>query len=812
MRTSRGLVVAAAQDTRWALRILARNPGSTALGVGVLALGIGVNTAVFSVLKDAWLDRLPVTHPEELVQVILEAKDARMGNLPYPESQRWLRGVRGLDGVLFYRDGPMNLQDRDGSYRARGRFVSGGYYTTLGVAAAAGRLLLPGDDQPSSIPSAVISHEFWVRRFGRDPAVIGRSVSVSGLSFAIVGVTPRYFFGVDRLWVPEVTIPLGPLPGQVQALARLKPGIPVAQASAEMSGRLRQLLETGELRSASWPTRGQALGARLERAAAGTWDVRLRLTEPLRALSALALLVLLMTCLNLASLVHARAAARAREFGVRLAIGADRGRLLRQIVVEGMTLGAVGGLAGLLLSFALHRLIVGLLPIGPAAALGFRIDAWMLAFNTTVSVVSGIVFGLGPALRASRLDPNAVLAGHQDCPGRHGRVRFRAALVVQVAAALVLSVAALMFVRTLVDLLHVDSGFDRAHTLLVTIDPEECQLTPEGMVGLTEDLAERVRGLPGVQAAGFGLLEVSAMRGWLKTMWVAGHDDSPDENQRISFGVISPGLLAATGIPLLSGRDITSHDGRAATPVALINQAMAERYFPHQSPLGKRLGDGSRPAPGRLTYEIVGVVGNARHAGLRRAPQPMVFHPLAQFRQVRPFVLHVSTGRPAAVARALHRLIRATDPRLVVVSLRTMNEQTSAELRQERMFAALSTLFAILGIFLSCVGLYGVTAGSVERRTREIGIRAALGASRRSITAVMLRETLPSVAVGFAIGGVAARIGAPLARGLVYGVAPGGFGSTAAAAAALASAVFAAVVIPARRASRIDPASALRTE
>jgi putative ABC transport system permease protein len=277
--------------------------------------------------------------------------------------------------------------------------------------------------------------------------------------------------------------------------------------------------------------------------------------------------------------------------------------------------------------------------------------------------------------------------------------------------------------------------------------------------------------------------------------------------------VISPGFLAATGIPLLSGRDFTAHDRQGAAPVALINQAMAERYFPGQSPLGKRLGDGRAPAPGRLTYEIIGVVGNARHASLRRAPQPMVFHPLAQDRQVRPFVLHVRTlGRPGALVATLQHAIRATDPRLVVASLRTMIEQTSAELRQERMFAALSTLFAILGIGLSCVGLYGVTADSVERRTREIGIRVALGASRRGIVALMLQETLATVAVGLAVGGLAVWICAPLAQGLVYGVAPRGFGSMVMAASALVSAAIAAAMIPGRRASRIDPASALRSE
>jgi predicted permease len=814
MAAPRDLLVAAGRDARWALRILARNPVSTAVAIGVLALGIGVNTAVFSLLKDAWLDRLPVTRPGELVQVILEAPGARMSNLPYPASARWLRSVRGFDGVLFYQDREVNLRDGGWSGRARARLVSGDFYSTLGVAAAAGRVLVPEDDWPSSAPVAVISHGFWTRRFARDPAALGRAVHVSGRPFTIVGITPRSFFGVDRLQVPEITIPLRSEAGQVQALARLKRGVPFEQARAEVSGRLRHLLGDAELSTANWPTRGSPVGATLESATAGTWGIRLRLLEPLRALSALAFLVLLMTCLSLASLVHARAAARSREFGVRLAVGADRGRLVRQILVEGVILGAVGGLAGLVVSLGVHRLVVGLLPVEPGAALAFRLDVWALTFNTTASVVAGIGFGVGPALRASSLAPSAVLGGGTGGPtARGGRARFRAALAAQVAASLVLSVAAVMFGRTLVNLLDVEAGFDRAHTLLVTIDPEDCGLTPERMIALTDELAQRVRALPGVQAAGVGLLEVSSMRGWAKTMWVEGHESAPGEDQTVNFGVVGPGFLAAAGVPLLAGRDFAGDDGRGAPPVAIVNQAMAERYFPRQDPLGRRLGDGRGPGAGRRRYEIVGIAGDARHGGLRRAPQPMVFHPLAQHPQARPFVLHVrAPGHPASLASPVREAVRSTDRRLLVPSLRTMDEQMTAELRQERLFAALSALFAGFGLCLSCVGLYGVTADSVERRTREIGIRVALGARRRRVVALVLRETLATVAVGLAAGGLAAVACAPLVKGILFGVAATSPVTIVAAAAALALAATAAAGIPAWRASRIDPAAALRRE
>jgi predicted permease len=465
-------------------------------------------------------------------------------------------------------------------------------------------------------------------------------------------------------------------------------------------------------------------------------------------------------------------------------------------------------------SFGVHRLVVGLLPLEPGAALGFRLDRWALAFNTTVSVGSGILFGVGPALRASRLAPSAVLrgdAGGLAAPG--GRARFRVALALQVAASLVLSVAAVMFVRTLVNLLDVDAGFDRAHTLLVTIDPEECRLTPERMIGLTDELAERVRALPGVQAAGIGMLEVPGMSGYWKTMWIEGYRYAPNEDQMMSVGVIGPGLFAATGIPLLAGRDVAAYDGRAAPPVAIVNRALVNKYFPHESPLGRRVGNGQAPAARGPSYEIVGIVGSARHHGLRRAPRPMVYHPIAQEPRVRPFVLHVrSSGHPESLVAAVREAVRSTDRRLLVPSVRTMGEQVTAELRQERMFVALSTLFAILGLCLSCVGLYGVTADSVEGRTHEIGIRVALGAGRERIIALMLRETLTTVSIGMAIGGLAAVAGAPVVKGVLFGVAPTSPGTLVAAAVALASAATAAAVVPAWRASRIDPAVALRRE
>jgi predicted permease len=464
-------------------------------------------------------------------------------------------------------------------------------------------------------------------------------------------------------------------------------------------------------------------------------------------------------------------------------------------------------------AFGLHRWLVALLPLGPGTALPFRLDTRMLAFNTSVSVLAGVLVGIAPALRALRLSPAAVFRAEAPARPRLGRL-LRPALAAQVAASLVLLIGTAMFIRTLTNLLDVNTGFDSAHTLLVAIDPEECHLTPESTTALAEDLAARVRGLPGVRAAAIAAwADVSDMSGSHKTMWVDGVDKNVTVIDRAGFGVVSPQFFAANGVTLVAGRDFDVRDRKGAPTVAIVNQAMAERYYRGANPIGRRIGDGPGRAAGMDTYEIVGVVGNARHGGLRRVPRPMVFHALAQQPDNRPFVLHVrGAGDPKALVAAVRASVHVTDPRLVIADTRTVSERLAESLRQERMFAVLSALFAGVGLVLSSVGLFAAAANAVQRRRREIGIRLALGAARDKVVALMLKETLVTVGAGAALGLPVAVFCASFLRSLLFGVAPTDIGVIVTAVATLVGAAALATFVPARRASRVDPAAALRCE
>ncbi len=815
---AKGLLGSLGQDVRHGVRVLAKSPGTTALSVSLLAFGMGANTAIFSLLKDTLLERLPVQRPDELVQVTIAAAPARISNLPYPESQRWLGESRSLNGVVAYYDTDLNLRVADAAERVRGRLVSGSYFSVLGVGAIVGRALQPEDDRPAAAPAAVLSYEFWARRFGRDVNVLGKSVSVAGRAFTIVGITPPGFFGLNRLWVPEISIPLaaGPAHSQAQFLARLKPGVSMEQAQAEVQARLRHLAEAGGLRDANWSLRRGPLEANavLQRAATGTWDIELELLSPLRVLSVLAGLTLLIACLNVSHLLLARGRARSREYGVRLALGAGRGRLTRQLLVESVMLSAAGCLSGVSVALVVHRWLIALLPLEPGAALGFQLDVWMLCFTAALSLVCGVLFGVAPVLSATRLDPCDVLRGGALAGTTGSRTGWiRLALGLQVAGALVLLIGALAFARTLRDLTSLDPGFDREHSLLVTVDPDECHFGPEQMRNVLDELTLRARSLPGVRAAAIGMQPVSNMTGWSKTVWAEGYQYAPTEAQEVSFTVVGPGFFAATGIPLRKGRDFGPSDQEGAPPVALVNEAFARKYFPNRDAIGRPLGDGARPAAGRLVYEIVGVVGDARQGNLRRRPGPMVFHPLTQHTESRPFVLHVrSSGSPAALASSLREVVRLSGRLLVVTSFQTAAEELAERLRQERMFAWLSSLFGALALGLACVGLYGMASDSLSRRTREMGIRVAIGATRPAIAGLVIKETLWPVVAGTMIGLPAAWFCSRFVRGLLLGVAPTGGATYAMAVVALLLAATAATVVPVRRASRVNPIEALRRE
>jgi predicted permease len=797
------------QDLRYAARQLHHNPGFATVAVITLALGIGVNTAIFSLLHDAILARLPISHPQELVQLIWRQGTAVGTSFNWPDYEPLLAPQPALPGLFAYLIEEMNLRSGNVSERVRAHLVSGSYYSTLGVKAFLGRTLATGDDRPAAAPAAVLSYAYWGRRFAFDPAVIGRTVYLDGAPFAIVGVAPPEFYGLNRLAPPDITCPLHVTPRQdrksyyVSYFAGLQPGVSIEQARAQVAVRFHALLDEELKAERSWMGK---VKLDVISAATGEESVHMLLGEPLRVLSILVGIVLLISCTNMATLLLGRAAARSREIAVRLAIGAARGRVGRQLLTESVLLGAAGGAVGLLVGYGVHALLRVLLAIDPSTNLQFRLHWPLLGFTAGVSLVTGIAFGLVPALRATGVNPGTVMKGDAPGVGRLWLGPTRAFLVVQVAASVLVLVGATLFIRTLRNLEGVDAGFNRDHLLLMTIDPRQSRFQGDRVTGLFDELTERIRAVPGVRSA--ALAEEPLFREGAQTIWVQG---SAHAGEAASFNVVGPDFFATAGIPLLLGRDFSPRDRPGAPLVAIVNEAFAREYFPDQNPLGRRFGDEGPNSAGK--YEIVGVVKDSRSHGLRWAPYPADFHSFWQSAAAVPFVLHVRVmGNTRAVGASLVQAIRGIDPALVVYDVRTMTEQINGTLQQERTFAALSALFGALALGLCCVGLYGVASYSVTRRTQEIGIRMALGAARTHIIWLFLQQILMLIFIGVAIGTPVALACAKLVKSMLFGLTPADPASLATALFMLVGVGIVACLLPARRATKVDPVVALRYE
>ncbi|MFZ0961243.1 MAG: ABC transporter permease [Terriglobia bacterium] len=796
-------------DVRYGLRQLRKNPGFTSVAVITLALGIGVNTAMFSLFHDAILARLPISHPQELVQLTWLQGTEIGTTFNWPDYEPLLAPQPALPGLFASLIEGMNLRSGNVSERVRAHLVSGSYYSTLGVKAFLGRTLATGDDLPASTPAVVLSYAYWGRRFAFEPAVIDQTVYLDGMPFTVVGVAPQEFYGLNRLTPPDITCPLHVAPRQdrksyyVSYFARLQPGVSIEQARAQVAVRFHALLD-GELK----PERGWMGKAKLDviSAATGEENVHLLLGEPLRVLSVLVGAILLICCTNMATLLLGRGAARSHEIAVRLALGAARGRVIRQLLTESVLLGATGGTVGLFVGYGVHALLRTRLAIDQSTNLQFRLHWPVLAFTAGVSLVCGIAFGLVPALGATAVNPGTVMKGDAPEAGRPWLGPTRAFLVVQVAASVLVLVGATLFSRTLRNLEGVDAGFNRDHLLLMTIDPRQARFQGDRVIGLLDELTERIRAVPGVRSA--ALAESALFEEGAQAIWVQG---SAQSRGSAHYNDVGPDFFATAGIPLLIGREFSLRDRPGAPLVAIINQAFARKYFPGQNPLGRRFGDAG-PTSASM-YEIVGVVKDGRSRSLRLPAYPADFHSLWQSPAPVPFVLHVRVmGNTRATAASLGQAIRDFDPGLVVYDVRTMTEQVNGTLRQERTFAMLSLLFGGLALGLCCVGLYGVTAYSVTRRTEEIGIRMALGAPRTQVLWLFLRQTLGLVVIGVVIGTPIALVCARFVKSLLFGLTPTDPASLAIALFMLTGVATVACLLPARRATKVDPMVALRHE
>ncbi len=852
------------QDLRYAFRGLLRSPGFSGIAVFSLALGIGANTAIFSLIDTLLFRPLPIPEPERLVRVANR-------QFPYPRYEQFrdrnevfteMAAVAAIDQV------PLLGESSGGeTERLSGRLVSGSYFRMMGARALIGRVLSPEDDKvPGSPAVAAISYGFWRRSLDGDPSIVGKTLHLgpgrlvwgasmsggegpegrrlgpAGSAFEIVGVMSPSFTGETVGDAPDFYVPMmmqaSLMPGRewlerrnvgwVRVLGRLRPGIAYTRAQAGMEVLLHQLVTdelgsriTDEHRNAIRQLRVEILpaGSGLPREEYGKNSVSsLReFSEPLFILMGVVAAVLLIACANVASLLLARASARGREIAVRMALGAGRPRLVRQLLTESLLISVSGGVAGLLFAAwgsATLVSLVGAFTTHPIA-IQFRPDLRVLAFTAAVTVLTGMLFGLAPAFQAARVDVISSLKdtarGAGGAGGAPGRLRLRKALVVaQVALSLVLLVGATLFVRSLQKLRGVDLGYARENLLIVRVDPVTGGYRGAEISRLLDELQKRFAALPGVRGVTFsenGLFSGPESAG---PIMVEGYG-AAGKPEVARFDHVGPGYFATVGIPLLLGRDFTAQDAAGAPRTAIVNEAFARFYFQGASPVGKQIFW----LPGqRAGLEIVGVAANVkdhslRWGAIRRFYVPM-HQPIEAISTVN-FELRTS-GDPQQVGGSVRRELRAVDPTLPLVRVDTLDGLVDRSLIEERLIAKLSGFFGVLALVLACTGLYGVMSYSVARRTSELGLRMALGASSADVLRLVLRESVVMVGLGIALGIPVALAATRLVSSRLFGLEAADPWAVTTATLFLIVVAVLAGFLPARRAARVDPMIALRTE
>ncbi len=806
-------------DLRYAARTLRRTPGFTAAAVLSFALGIGANAAIFTLINAVMLRTLPVREPDQLVQ-ITRLLDGRPGVVSYPLFEYFRDNVKAISGAFAQQTATQAIVIDGEEEFVTTDLVSGGHYSVLGIEAAAGRLLGPADDvlSPAS-PAAVISDRYWQRRFARSPSAIGATFTLGDRLFTIVGVTPSGYGSAIAGHVPDLTLPLlmkvasGPQYRStdfnwLNMLARLKPGATVEQANAEV-----QVLFQSFVQSQSWraPEKERADILR-QRAVAlpapdGFNPFRDNVGRPLLVLMGIVALILMLACVNLSGLLLARAAGRQREISIRLAIGAGRGRVVRQLITESLVLASFGGAAGLAVAAWLSVRLYTLFVNGRDIVLSIAPDWRVLAFTAFVSLVACIVAGLAPALQAVRVNLNPSLKEAR-VPG-HGRLG-RALVVAQLTLSMILIVGATLFVGTFVKLTAAERGFD-SNGLLVMSVRHSRPFPPERVAAVRAAVVERLRALPGVQSASAAQVLPAAGILWDRNVRVDGYAFGPDESEKAGFNVIAPGYFATLGTPLLAGREFTDADSETAPKVAVVNETFARYFFRDQSAIGRRLTSVEG------IYEIVGVVRDAKYQNLRDGFIKTMYIPWTRTgRGDQPssynFVVRAAAGDPMRLVPGLDRLVREIDPALHVRTTVAYDTMIGRSMSTARIMATLGGLFGLLALVVAGLGVFGVLAFQVARRTNELGVRIALGASRRAMTRLVLRDVGRMLAWGIVLGTAAALTLAGVTRSLLFGLSPTDPGVFVVAASVLASAALIAAWLPARRASRIDPVIALRHE
>ena len=843
------------QDVRYALRTLLKSPGFAAVAVLTLALGIGANTAIFTVINSVLLKDLPVNHPEQLV--LLTNPNEQGGGtgfadgvrdvLTYPEFQDIEKHNSVFSGVLaassYTSSIPTAVEGSGGdagASRAEVELVSGSYFSVLGVNPILGRAFgTEVDNLRDANPVAVISYGFWQGRFAGASDVIGRKLRVLRTTYTVLGVMPPKFHGETVGANPEIFVPLSMqseiFPGRdflspetnhfsktewLQVIGRLKPGVSLAQAKAAIGVEFKQMMEA-ETAGMSAHDKQQFMTQSLAvtDGSRGASTLRESFGKPLEILMAVVGLILLIGCANIANILLARAASRQKEIAVRVALGAGGARLVRQMLTESVLLAAIGGAVGLLFAEWAEVALLRMVSAGSGQVpLDLHLDAKILAFTLGVSVLTGILFGLAPALRARRVDLNSVLKaaarGFSGSSSRPGRLAISKVLVIaQVALSLLLLVVVGLFVRSFRNLSQTNLGYDRDHivqfeTNAITYGYQRAEVIP-----LYEQILQRLRAVPGVR--GVSLADNALLSGFdSQDPFTLEGEGKAREDEEVRYDWVGPGFFAATGIPILEGRDIGPQDSGNGQRVAVINETFARKYFPKSNPIGQRVV--VRDSSGQFDFVIVGVAADSKHRSVREKPFPRFyapyFNPKGNAWPTRAAFILRTLGDPAGVSSSIRAAVKDVAGNLPPITTETMDQRLADSLATDRMITELSGAFGILAVILVCIGLYGIMAYAVSGRTNEIGIRMALGAQRNNVLWMILRESLLLVCIGVIIGVPVIFAAGKWIASLLFSVKPADPLTLALAALLMFVVGFLACYIPARRAMKVDPMVALRYE
>ena len=842
------------RDLKYTYRTLARAPGFTAVAVLTLALGIGANTAIFSLLDQVLLRLLPVKDPQQLVLLTMKGRHYGSnwgGNAISHPMFRDFRDHNEVFSDMFCRfPTSASLSFGQQSERVFVELVSGTYFSTLGVVPAMGRILTPEDDVvPSGHPFVVLNYNFWKTRFAGDPQVVGRTLNLNNYKMTVVGVAQAGFDGVELGFSPKIFIPIMMQPQivvgnpedmlktrrtrWVNTFGRLKPGISQQQAKAALQPFMHSMLEMEvqqkEFNRASKYDRDEFLKCSIDvlPGSQGRSYTRRQLTTPLWVLMATTGVVLLIACANLANLMLVRGSGRVKEIAVRLAMGATRPRIIGQLLIESLSLSVLGGITGLAVAFWADRALMKIYL--PSDSGGMNIssapDLRILLFNLAVTLLTGIIFGLVPALQTTKPNIAGTLKDQAGAVvGGGGNHRLRKGLVVvQVTLSLLLLVGAGLFVRSLANLRNLGPGFSPERLVAFQIDPSLNGFTPERLRIFYPQLSDALSSIPGVRSVGLASMRILEDNEWDSGMSVEGFTPAkPDEHAQPYMNAIGPNYFATLGVPIIEGRDFTINDRHIvkhgpeewnwAPTTVMINEKFAQKYFAGRNPIGLHLGFGTDPGT-PTDMEVIGVVKDFKYTNLRDEIPVQAYIPYLGDRFLGGMTIYVRTiGDANQLMSTVRSTVRDMDPNVPIYAMRTTEVTINESLSTERMIASLSAVFGFLATLLAVIGLYGVMAYTVAQRTREVGIRIALGAARGKVIWLVMREVLLLVAIGVIAGVTASVALTRVVQSQLFGLTPHDPLTLGLAAAVLAVVACAAGYIPALRASRLDPMVALRYE